>query len=207
MIWWQNTINMHLSCKWTWWAFSSMSSTYVLLQADSACKDVRKLVHDVVLQKRYVLQGTYLFRMICHFKMVCPSSVFGRSGHRPSSSGHVPHGTRSCTCAYFVRTWIFTIVRVIAFSNRVRGHTNDLFGRSRVRTPGLAHDQFLFVQGSNPCLCSTIFLWVQGLIPWPWSPVLCLLYPWPTSTLVNKYTLLWKCVHDFICLQCRLFLH
>ena len=33
-----------------------MYSTYVLLQADSACKNVRKLVHDVVPQKRYVVQ-------------------------------------------------------------------------------------------------------------------------------------------------------
>ena len=38
-----------------------MYSTYVLLQADSACKNVHELVHDVVPQKRYVLQGTYLF--------------------------------------------------------------------------------------------------------------------------------------------------
>ncbi len=38
-----------------------MYSTDVLLQADSACKNVRKLVHDVVPHKRYVLQGTYLF--------------------------------------------------------------------------------------------------------------------------------------------------
>ena len=33
-----------------------MYSTYVLLQADSACRNVHKLVHDVVPQKRYVLQ-------------------------------------------------------------------------------------------------------------------------------------------------------
>ena len=29
---------------------------------------------------------------------------FGQSGRRLSSSGHVPHGTRSYTCAYFVHT-------------------------------------------------------------------------------------------------------
>ena len=46
-------------------------STYLLLQADSACKNVHKLVHDVVPQKRYVMQGTYLFWMIRHFKTVC----------------------------------------------------------------------------------------------------------------------------------------
>ncbi len=183
MIWWQNTVTMHLSCKWAWWTFFGMYSTYVLLQADSACKNVHELVHDVVPQKRYVLQGTYLFGSFIIFKMVCLSSIFffGRSGCRPSSVGHVPRGTRSCTCAYFVRTWIFMIVCAIAFSDRDRDRTNDLFGRSRVWTPGLACDLFLWVQGSNPCPCSMLFLWVQGLILWPWLPILGRVYPWPTS--------------------------
>ena len=153
--------------------FFGMYSTYVLLQADSACKNVHGLVHDVVPQKRYVLQGTYHFGSFVIFKMVCPSSVFffGRSGRRPSSSGHVPRGTCSCICTCFVRTWSFTIACAIAFSDRVHDCMNDLFDRSRVRTPGLARDRFLWVQGLNPCPCSTIFSWVQGSIPWPWSPV------------------------------------
>ena len=46
-----------------------------------------------------------------------------------------------------------------------------VFDWSRVQTPGLARDRFLWVQGSNPCPCSTIFSWVQGSIPWPGSPV------------------------------------
>ncbi len=46
-----------------------------------------------------------------------------------------------------------------------------VFDRSRVRTPGLARDRFLWVQGSNPCPCNTILSWVQGSIPWPWSPI------------------------------------
>ena len=157
MIWWQNTVIMHLSCKWAWWTFFGMYSTYVLLQADSACKNVHDLVHDVVPQKDMFLQGTYLFGSFVTFKTVCPSSVFGRSGRRPSSSGHVPCGTRSCICTYFVCTWNLTIACAIAFSDRVHDRTNDLFDRYRVQTPGLACDWFLWVQGSNPCPCSTIF--------------------------------------------------
>ena len=38
-----------------------MYSTYLLLQADSACKNVHDLIHDVVPQKDMFLQGTYLF--------------------------------------------------------------------------------------------------------------------------------------------------
>ncbi len=144
MIWWQNTINMHSSCKWTWWAFSGMYSTYVLLQADSACKNVHDLVHDVVPQKDMFLQGTYLFGSFVTFETVCPSSVFGRSGRRPSSSGHVPRGTRSCICTCFMRTWNFTIACAIAFSDRVHDRTND---------------RFQSVQGSNPWPCTwSIFM-------------------------------------------------
>ena len=39
----------------------------VLPQADSTCRSLHKLVHDVLPQKRYVLQGTYLFLMMHHF--------------------------------------------------------------------------------------------------------------------------------------------
>ena len=41
-----------------------------------------------------------------------------------------------------MRTLIFTIVRAIVFRDRVHDRTNDLFSRSRVRTPGLARDLF-----------------------------------------------------------------
>ena len=99
MNWRQNTNIMHLSCNFARRTFCGTYSTYVLLKADSDCKNVRNLVHDVVPWKRYVLQGTWSFWMIRHFKMVWSSSVFGRSVHRPSSSGHVPHGTRSCICS------------------------------------------------------------------------------------------------------------
>ncbi len=53
-----------------------MYSTYVLLQADSACKHEHDLVHDVVPQKDMFLQGTHLFGSFVIFKMVCPTSVF-----------------------------------------------------------------------------------------------------------------------------------
>ena len=63
---------------------------------------------------------------------------FGRSGRRPSSSGHVPRGIRSCICMCFVRTWNFTIACAIAFSDRVHDRMNDLFQS---------------VQGLNPWPC------------------------------------------------------
>ena len=42
----------------------------------------------------------------------------------------------------FVGTLIFTIVHAIEFSDRVHDHTKNLFGQSRVQTPGLVHDLF-----------------------------------------------------------------
>ena len=99
------------------------------------------------------------------FKTVCPSSVFffGRSGRRPSSSGHIPRGTCLCICAH-VNFYDHTRDRT---SNCVHDRTNNLLGRSRVWTPGLAAQSFLWVQRSIPWPCSTIFLWVQGSIPGP----------------------------------------
>ena len=176
MKWRKITDIMQLSCKHAWQTWSSTYSTYVLLQADSACKNVRNLVHDVVPWKRYVLQGTYLFGLIHHFWTVWPSSVYflflfffflvGLAVvHHPAD---LFHAELVCASAYiFVRTLIFTIVRAIVFSNRVHDRTNDLFGRSRVRTPGLAHNLLLLVQGLIPWPCSMIFLWVQGSIPGP----------------------------------------
>ena len=69
-----------------------MYSTYVLLQADSACKNVHDLVHDVVPQKDMFLKGTYLFGSFVIFKTVCLSSVFlvGLAVvHRPADTFHV----------------------------------------------------------------------------------------------------------------------
>ena len=47
--------------------------------------------------------------------------------------------------SYFMMIYwalIFMIVRTIVFSDRVHNRTNDIFNRSRVRTPGLARDLF-----------------------------------------------------------------
>ena len=137
-----------------------MYSTYVLLQADSACKNVHDLVHDVVPQKDMFLQGIYLFGSFVIFKTVCPSSVFGRSGRRPSSSGHVPRGTRTCICAH------------VNFYD----HARDRISRSRARS---YERSFQSVQDSNPWPCTRSFLWVQGLIPWPCSTI----FMWVQSSI------------------------
>ncbi len=60
--------------------------------------------------------------------------------HRPLDMFHV-----ELVCAsacILVRTLIFTIVRMIVFSDCFHDRTNDLFGWSRVWTPDLALDLF-----------------------------------------------------------------
>ena len=131
-----------------------MYSTYVLLQADSACKNVHDLVHDVVPQKDMFLQGTYLFGSFVTFETVCPSSVFGRSGRRPSSSGHIPRGVFSCICACFRTHVNFYDCTRDSISDRMHDCTIDLFGRSRVQTPGLANDLFCGSRVRTPTLAS-----------------------------------------------------
>ncbi len=108
MIWWQNTDIMQLSCKCAWWTFCSTYSTYVMLQADSSCKNVRKLVHYVVPQKKICSARNMFFSD--------DSSFLKWSVHRPLSSRHIPHGTCSCICAYFVQKLIFTIVCAIVLA-------------------------------------------------------------------------------------------
>ena len=71
---------------------------------------------------------------------------FGRSGRRPSSSRHVPRGSRSCTCAYFARTWNFTIVYAIVFSDRI--------SQSRARS---YEQSFLVGPGFEPLALHAIF--------------------------------------------------
>ncbi len=114
MNWRQNTDIMHLSFNFAQQTFCGTYSTYVLLKTDSACKNVHNLVHDVVHQKDMFLQGTYLFRSFVILRQCVCHSFFGRSGHRPPSSEHVPRGTCSCICTWFVRTWNFTIACAIA---------------------------------------------------------------------------------------------
>ena len=96
---------MHLSCKCSWWTFLGTYSTYVLLQADSACKNVRNLVHDVVPWKRYVLQGTWSFRMFRHFwngLSVVRFSVGLAVVRRPADTFHVEL-VRACARILYAR--------------------------------------------------------------------------------------------------------
>ncbi len=68
------------------------------------------------LKKDMFCREHIFFGSFVIFKTVCPLSVFGRSGRHPSSSGHFPHGTRSCICTYFVCTLIFMIVCMIVLA-------------------------------------------------------------------------------------------
>ena len=155
MIWWQNTVIMHLSCKWAWWTFFGTYSTYILLQADSACKNVHELAHDVVPQKDMFCKEHIHFGWCIIFKMVCPSSIFWSVW-----LSSIIQWTRS-TWNSFVHLHVFCMH--VNFYDHVCNHImdpvhdriNDLFNRSRVQTPGLAHD---LICGSR--------VWFPNLAAW-----------------------------------------
>ncbi len=92
--------------------------------------------------------------------------------HHPPDTFHVE---LVCASAHiFVRTLIFTIVRAIIFSNPMHdcmhNRTNDLFGRSRVRTPGLAHDLFCGSRVRFPDLAAWSFCGSRVRFP---DPITC----------------------------------
>ena len=157
MSWWQNPDIMHLLCKWAWWTFFGTYSTYLLLQADSACKNAHKLVHDVVPRK-YVLQGTYLFGWFVICKMVSPTSIFWSV-----LLSSVVQQTHSMWNS-FVHLRVFrTHVNFYdpvhdSISNRIHNCTSNLFGWSRVWTPGLAHDLFCWSRVRFPDLAAWSFV-------------------------------------------------
>ena len=108
-----------------------------------------------------------LFRWFIIFKTICLSSIFWSVW--PSS---VVQRTRSTwnSLAYFVRTWNFTIVCAIVFSDHVHDRTNDLFSRSRVRTPGLARNLFCRSRVWFPDLAAWSFC---GSRVWFPDPITC----------------------------------
>ncbi len=122
------------------------------------------------LKKDMFCREHTFFRWFVIFKMVCPSSVFRLVW--PSS---VVQQTRSmwnsfvhlhifCTQVYFydhVHNHI---------SNCVHDHTNDLFGRSRVWTPGLAHDLFCGSRVWFPDLAAWSFCGSRVQFP---DPITC----------------------------------
>ena len=142
MIWRQNTVIMHSSCKCAWWTFFGTYSTYFLLKADWACKMYMNWYMMWYLKKDMFCKEHDLFGWFVIFKTVCPSSIFWLVW--PAS---VVQWTRSTWNSFmhlriFLLTWNFMIVCMIVFCNRMHDHTNNLFSRSRVQTPGLAHDLF-----------------------------------------------------------------
>ena len=89
------------------------------------------------------MQGTYLFVLIHHFSngLYVDRFFVGLAVVRhPLDTFHIELVRASAHL--FVHTLILTIVCAIVFSDRMHDRTNDHFGRSRVRTPGLAQDLF-----------------------------------------------------------------
>ncbi len=118
------------------------------------------------VQKMHLVQHASFFMILGNLEnilktqkiwTVCP--LFGRSCRRLSSGGRVPRGMCSCICAHFTfasaHVITLAIVCAIVFRDRVHDRTNDLFNRSRVWTPGLAHDLFWGsrVQFPDPIAC------------------------------------------------------
>ena len=172
MNWRKNTDIMHLSCICARRTFCGTYSTYVLLQADLACKKVGNLVvHDVVPWTRYVLQGTYLFGLMHHFfewSVHHPFLVSLTVICHPADTFHV-----ELVCAsarIFVCTLIFTIVWAIVFSDCVHDCTNSPFGWSRVQTPGLACDLFCGSRVRFPDLAAWSFCGSRVRFP---DPITC----------------------------------
>ena len=110
MIWWQNTVIMQLSCKCAWWAFCSTYSTYVVLQADSACKMHINWYMMWYLKKDMFCKEHDLFWWFVIFKMVCLSSVFWLVW--PSSIIQRTHSTWNS----FVHLRVFSYAREILHS-------------------------------------------------------------------------------------------
>ena len=125
-------------------------------------------------------------------RSVWPS--FGRSGRRLSSGGRIPRGTCSCICAHVIFTIAhvitLAIVCAIVFRDRVHDRTNDLFNRSRVRTPGLVHDLFCRsrVRFPDPIVC--------------FRPIVSVAYVTPAHFLSSFSIFHWvthKCIAPYSC--------
>ena len=158
----------------SWYVF------YVHIVAGWFSKNVHELVHDVVPQKKICSAGNISFSDDSSFlkRSVHHPFFFGQSGHRPSS---VVRRTRSTWNLFVYLRMFHTHVKFYdrvrnRISNRVHNRTSNLFGQSRVWTPGLAHDLFCGSRVRTPALAAWSFLG-----PLPWCPVLSPVYPWHTS--------------------------
>ena len=188
MNWRQNTNIMHLSCNFARRTFCGTYSTYVLLKADSACKNVRNLVHDVVPWKRYVLQGTWSFRMFRHFwngLSVVRFLVGLAVVRRPADTFHVElvRASARISCAREILrsrarsplaiacTIAQTIFSIGPGFEPLALHVIDFHG-SRVRIPARAARSF---RGS------------RVRFPGPDHTFLGPVYPWPTSGWYSSY--------------------
>ncbi len=112
------------------------------------------------LKKDMFCKEHNLFGWFIIFKMVCPASVIfvGLAVvHHPANTFHVEvvHAFHTCFCVLCMHASSWDCM-CNGICNWAHNCTHDLFGRSRVRTPDLA------VQS---------YLWVQGLVPWPWLSV------------------------------------
>ena len=119
--------------------------------------------------------------MIRHFKTVCLSGFLVGLAivHHPADTFHVELVRASAHISYARKILRSCVQSHLAIACTIK-QTIFLVG---LGFEPLAMDAIYFCgsRGLNPCPCSTIFLWVQGLIPWPWLPVLGLVYPWPMS--------------------------
>ena len=135
--------------------FCNMCFTCVLPLADSSCRGLHTLVHDVLPQKRYVLQETHPFWLMHHFLnglsiiifLVCLAIVC----YHPAESFYMDLVHAFCACFH---THTNSHNRPC---NHVSNHVDDCM-----------NNHFWLVQSLSTYPCSAIFLWIQGSISWPW---------------------------------------
>ncbi len=135
MIWWWNTVITHLSC---------IFAKYFLWCEALWCEVLK------YFNTKYFLWCEVFFCEKLH-------TFNFWSGCHPLSSGHVPRGVCACICMCFCTQVNFYDHTRDCISNCMHDHTNDLFGRTRVQIPGLAHDLFFGSRVWTPTLALQSF--------------------------------------------------
>ncbi len=124
-------------------------------------------------QKGYVLQVTYLSWLIQHFLdgVICflvSLAIVHWSGNCLSSSGCVPCDFICASACIFVCTcFCMNINSHDRMSNCVHDHTNNLFGRLKVWTPGLVAQSFCGYRVWAPTLAAQSFCGSRVQFPDP----------------------------------------
>ncbi len=171
MCWWQNAVIMLISGKCAWSTFLQYVFYMHYATGWFSLWNIHKMLHYVVPQKIcsernmiFLDDWSFLKRSV-H----CPFFLVGLAIFcRPVDTFHVE---LVCASAHiFICTLNFTIIRTMLFSNRMHDCMINLIGRSRVRTPGLAHNLFCRSRVRFPGLAALSFCGSRVRFP---DPIAC----------------------------------